>query len=309
MNFLATLLTVLVLATASVAVDQDWKDAKRSRTVPVRIMMPSSGKAPYPVVIFSHGLGGSREGSSFLGDAWTKAGYVVVFVQHPGSDKTLWETKRDQGMSAIMSSMKAAANGEQLKARVEDIHFVIDELTRRNELDPVLKGKLDLSRIAMTGHSFGAGTTAAIAGQNYGRLGPIFRDSRIKCAIYFSPPVNAVASRDPSSTFSSISVPGFVMTGTEDSSPIGGTRTEWRRLVYDGIAARDQYLVIFNGGDHMIFSGRLQRSDKDAFFQPRITKLSTAFLDAYLRGDKKQLAWLKTESASYLGSSGTVEHK
>lgn len=308
MNFLAALLAVFVMAT-SVTANQDWVDSKRDRTVPVRIMVPREGQAPYPVVIFSHGLGGSREGAAYLGDAWTSAGYAVVYVQHPGSDTSVWQSKRSEGMNAIMASMKAAANGEQLKARADDIHFVIDELTKRNQSDPMLKGKLDLSKIAMTGHSFGAGTTAAIAGQRYGRLGSIFQDDRIKCAIYFSPPVNAIAAKDPASVFSSITVPGFVMTGTEDTSPIGGTQKEWRRFVFDGINARDQYLVIFNGGDHMIFSGRLHRSDKDEFFQPRITRLSTAFLDAYLRGDKKQLAWLKSDAHSYLGSAGIFEHK
>jgi predicted dienelactone hydrolase len=312
MNLLATLLAVFVLAASSVTANQDWFDAKRNRTVPVRIMLPptdSKAKTPYPVVIFSHGLGGSREASTFLGNAWTEAGYAVVYVQHPGSDTSVWQDKRAEGIGAIMQSMKAAANGEQLKARVEDIHYVLDELARRNQSDTMLKGKLDLSRIAMTGHSFGAGTTAAIAGQSYGRLGPIFQDKRIKCAIYFSPPVSAIASRDPAAAFSTITVPGFDMTGTEDVSPIGGTKAEWRRLLYDGVAAHDQYLVIFNGGDHMIFGGRKMRPGKDDFFQPRIAKLSTAFLDAYLRGDKEQLAWLKSQSGAWLGSAGTIEHK
>jgi hypothetical protein len=53
----------------------------------------------------------------------------------------------------------------------------------------------------------------------------------------------------------------------------------------------------------------LNRSDKDAFFQPRIIKLSTAFLDAYLRGDEKQKAWLKNDAQNYLGQSGKLESK
>ena len=38
------------------------------------------------VVLFSHGLGGSREGSAYLGEHWAARGYVVVLLQHPGSD-------------------------------------------------------------------------------------------------------------------------------------------------------------------------------------------------------------------------------
>ncbi|MBU6451485.1 MAG: hypothetical protein KGS72_06890 [Cyanobacteria bacterium REEB67] len=56
---------------------QQWTDTKRSRTLPVKIYLPSStvqAKAPYPVVIFSHGLGGSVEVAPYLAEAWTKVG-------------------------------------------------------------------------------------------------------------------------------------------------------------------------------------------------------------------------------------------
>src|SRR6185369_12351749 len=71
---------------ATSALYQDWSDAQRSRTVPVRIYMPTTGAAPFPVVIFSHGLGGSRDAAEYLGDEWSKHGYLCVFVQHEGSD-------------------------------------------------------------------------------------------------------------------------------------------------------------------------------------------------------------------------------
>ena len=44
--------------------DYDWFDEKRQRQVPVRIYYPQ-GRGPYPVVVFSHGLGGSREGYQY----------------------------------------------------------------------------------------------------------------------------------------------------------------------------------------------------------------------------------------------------
>src|SRR3977135_1666353 len=60
-------------------------DAARNRDIPVRIYLPATGE-PKPVVLFSHGLGGSRSASKFLGEHWAARGYVAVFVQHPGSD-------------------------------------------------------------------------------------------------------------------------------------------------------------------------------------------------------------------------------
>ena len=59
--------------------------------------------------------------------------------------------------------------------------------------------------------------------------------------------------------FGSVKIPCLHMTGTEDSSPIGETAKEDRRLPFDHSKAPNQYLVIFNGGDHAIFSGRMAR--------------------------------------------------
>ena len=59
-------------------------DARRDRRVPVRLYLPASTAAA-PVVLFSHGLGGSREGNAFMGRHWAARGYVAVFLQHPGA--------------------------------------------------------------------------------------------------------------------------------------------------------------------------------------------------------------------------------
>lgn len=309
MKLIASLALALMFASAlATVVRENWYDAARKRTVPVRMMIPSSGAAPYPVVIFSHGLGGSREAATYLGDALTAHGYFVIYVQHPGSDTSVWSGNVSGGREAMLQGAKGAANGQQLVARAQDIHFLIDELTRRNQSDPRLKGKLDLSKIAMTGHSFGAGTTLAVAGQKYPRSPLTGKDERIKCAIYYSPPVSPLAVHLPA-VYSDITIPGMVMTGTEDNSPIGETKAENRRVPFDAIPQHDQYLVNFIGGDHMIFGGRTLRREKDAYFHERITKLTVAFLDAYLRGNQQQREWLKKDAANYLADSAKFESK
>ena len=76
-------------------------DGRRSRDIPVRVYLPANGK-PEPVVLFSHGLGGSRAGSKFLGEHWAARGYVAVFVQHPGSDDAVWkEAAPEERMAAL----------------------------------------------------------------------------------------------------------------------------------------------------------------------------------------------------------------
>ena len=60
--------------------------------LPVRVFLPAA-TTPSPIILFSHGLGGSREGNAFLGEHWAKRGYVAVFLQHPGSDGSVWVSR------------------------------------------------------------------------------------------------------------------------------------------------------------------------------------------------------------------------
>src|SRR3954467_12365816 len=67
----------------------DWMDTNRNRKVPAKIYYPK-GDGPFPVIVFSHGLGGSREGYEYLGRHWASNGYVCVHLQHIGSDDSIW---------------------------------------------------------------------------------------------------------------------------------------------------------------------------------------------------------------------------
>src|SRR5687767_11794832 len=73
-------------------------DDKRDRDIPIRVYLQASQKVESKldaklaaVVLFSHGLGGSRENNQYLANHWTARGYVCVFLQHPGSDENVWK--------------------------------------------------------------------------------------------------------------------------------------------------------------------------------------------------------------------------
>ena len=187
---------------------------------------------------------------------------------------------------------------------------MLDELEKRDHNDPVLGHKLDLKKIALGGHSFGAGTTLAIAGQNF--PGVNVADSRVKCALYFCPPVVG-AKLSPEKAYGSIKIPGLLLTGTEDNSPIGDTKAEDRRIPYDNIKAPHQYLVNFIGANHATFGGgrRGMANPKSDFdYLPMISKVSTEFLDANLKGDAAAWKWLDgPEITAYLGKMANFERK
>jgi predicted dienelactone hydrolase len=286
--------------------DLTWHDAARNRDVPVRIYAPASGTGPFPVIIFSHGLGGSRMGYSYLGEYWASYGFISIHVQHLGSDSAvLWPPGQ---MEAAMRNLQNYVD------RPKDISFAIDEATAMNAAPGPWHGKFDLNHIGVAGHSFGAYTAMAIAGANptwpsgeVEQLG----DPRVKAVVAMSVP--HLKEQD----FAGVHIPALHFTGTEDKIRIVGTDSvTYRRLPYDQSPGPNTYLVIFKGGEHMSFSGREgmleTASDKarDAHIHDLVLRATTAFWDAYLRGNAKAGDWLsKGGFAQALGARGTFEQK
>jgi len=289
----------------------EWKDAKRNRDLPVKIYYHVTEDKVWPVIIFSHGLGGSRDGYEYLGRYWAGRGYVCVHLQHLGSDDAVWRQS-----SQIMKSMKeAAANGENAVHRPLDVSFAIDQLEILNREAAPLKGKLDLTRIGIAGHSFGGFTVMAVIGQVFVTgTGNEFTlaDKRIKAAIAMSAPVPRNA--DLKKSFGSIKIPCLHMTGTLDESLVSDVKPAERRLPYDNISGAEQYLLTLNGGDHMVFAGVRVNKDKgkkDPIFHELICQVTTAFWEATLKNNVSARDWLwqKDGFEKVLGESGTWERK
>jgi len=275
----------------------DWQDTSRNRAVPSKIYYPENKSEKSPVVLFSHGLGGSRDGYEFLGRYWASHGFVSVHVQHLGSDATVW-----QGSATPGQALRAAATDVQNAAdRPVDISFAIDQLTALATKDPTWAARLDLERIGCAGHSFGANTAMLIAGQTLGVREGVFRDPRVKAVIAMSEPVPRAM---PESVFAKVEVPVFHMTGTRDDSPIGETSAAARRIPFDKIDGAKQYLLILRDGDHMVFA-RPQTPAEAKLLQ----ETSTAFWQAYLEDSAGALRWLDNEFRDELGRQGTFEVK
>ncbi|MFY9823361.1 MAG: acetylhydrolase [Thermoanaerobaculia bacterium] len=293
---------------AVATVSYDWTDSTRNRKVPVKIYYPEKGQGPFPVIVFSHGLGGSRNGYEYLGRHWASHGYVSVHVQHLGSDDAVWRESERPARNLA----QAAADPRIALERPQDVHFALDRVTAMNHEDTPLKGRLDLREIGMAGHSFGAWTTLAVAGQRLGfRQETSLADPRVKAAIAMSAPTPRRGDLDRA--YGKINLPVLHMTGTLDDSPIGDTKAAERRIPFDHIQAPGQYLVTFQGGDHMIFAGARRRAgkgEKDPRFRDLILQGTTAFWDAYLKGDATAKSWLAQGGyAAALGADGKLEMK
>lgn len=264
-------------------------DAARARTIPVLVSLPS-GTAAAPVILFSHGLGGSRHGAGYLSQHWAARGYVVVMLQHPGSDEQVW---REVPLRERLSALQSAANAQQFLARALDVRVVLDTLTAWNRTDGhPLRGRLDVSKVGMSGHSFGAVTTQAVSGQT-GLVGQRLTDSRIRAALPMSP--SPPAAGTPAAAFGSVTIPWLLMTGTLDTSPINRTTVADRRLVYTALPPGGKYELVLLGARHSAFTDRDLPGDqgtRDPAHHRRILAISTAFWDAWLREDAAARAWL-----------------
>ncbi len=278
--------------TASAAVSTllfDSVDTARGRTVPIKVYHTAAGD-PKPVILFSHGLGGSREGNPYLGNHWAENGYVVVFVQHPGSDRSVWESVAP---AERMTAMKEAAGLKAMLDRLGDIPFVLDQLEKWqvDEAHPLF-GKLDLEHIGMSGHSFGAVTTMGLTGRKY--FGDKdFSESRIDAFLAMSPqPGKGIA---PEKAFGQLKSPILCMTGTEDASPIDGSlQPDSRRDVYRAFPDGDKFQLVLYGAEHSAFGEGERLRGQNPDHHPVILEISTRFWNAYLKDDEGSKAWLQS---------------
>jgi len=298
----------------------EWNDTERDRQVPAKIYHPRAAKEPFPIVIFSHGLGGSREGYSYLGRHWSSHGYVSVHLEHEGSDAEVW-----RGQKNIAEALqRAAKEPENSINRPKDVSFAIDQLTRMNAEAGPLRGRLALDRIGVAGHSFGAFTALAVVGEAGTHVvdGQILADPRVKAALPMSPPVprrqtgsgaRAGSEWKYETIYGNITVPCLHMTGTLDEMPNSFTKAADRRIPYDHIDKADQYLIILEGGTHRVFSGRKpmgRNADRENTFQDLIRMSTLTFLDAYLKQDPRAKTFMQTGGLeAALGKNARLEHK
>lgn len=283
--------------------DETWLDPARQRSVPVRIRWPAEGTAVpaggRPVVLFSHGLGGTSAGGARWSEAWCAAGMVVLNLQHPGSDiAALRLGARD---AEEKGGLRRATGPEQLLARLEDVVFVLDELARRRAAATGRWGEVRAQGVGMSGHSYGAHTTLGMAGQRYPGH-PGIREPRLVAFVAFSPTLPARG--DPAQAFERLNRPLLCITGTRDDDVVGNGATPERRIgVYAALPPGRKAQLVLEDADHMTFSGNtgvraeiLQRHPAARALQAQhhaaVASITTDWWRAHLLGDAEAQARL-----------------
>jgi predicted dienelactone hydrolase len=268
--------------------DEQWTDARRNRVVPVRIYFPTRAddQSLRPVIIMSHGWGGSRTSYAYFNQQLASWGYLVIAPTHAGSDTasialrpTVANTTIGPKRETLMQSIQDPDN---LQNRPEDISFVIDQLSQHANLARIA----DTKHIGVAGHSFGAYTAMAIGGMVVdlpGQKQHSMRDPRVGAVLAMSPEGSGLMGISPNA-WDHFAVPVLFLTGTRDYGR-GGHPAAWRTEPFHAVRTMPAWLVTIIGGTHLTFV-------RPGSEQPLIQSLSVAFFDAQLLHEPKAVAWM-----------------
>ena len=270
-------------------------DDSRHREVPLKIYYPKAqGPQRFPILVFSHGAGGSKDGYAYLGRYWAAHGYVVLHPTHLGSDKSL--LKREKPFYNLRAMARMVKDKANLLNRPKDITFLLDSLSRLEKLVPALRGHLDPTRVGVGGHSLGAYTSMTVAGakvyaSSASSMG--FEDTRVKAFLVLSPQgPGDWAFRDDS--WNPIHRPMFMMTGTQDTGLKNGKPYQWRIQGYGHLRLGHKYLAVIQGANHMDFAdAQFNGKVRNPRVQEWVKKATRLFWDAYLKGDRELQQTLK----------------
>jgi predicted dienelactone hydrolase len=301
---LAVLLGLSSLALADITVmDFPLRDADRNRDIPLKAYLPE-GDGPFPVILFSHGAGGSKDGYAYLAHYWAKHGYVCLNPTHLGSDTGQLELGRPlKNLVAVKTMVEDPA---QFEARVGDIRYIINQLPTLATQLPGMDGKLDTAHVGVAGHSFGAATALAVAGAKVNQPGGQVRDYRDPRPVSFI----AMSPQGPDrglfedGAWAQIDRPVFVITGTLDRGLDGSPWTE-RRKVFEGLPPGDKVLAVFRGATHLDFADILEKTDLDR----RVERMTLAWWDYTLKGQAQSKAALLGSLPQSFGAAVRVRSK
>lgn len=214
----------------------------------VRVDATMAEGGPLPIVLLSHGTGGSPEGTGWLARSLAQAGHLVIGAHHHGN--TAREPWRPEGFLCWWE-------------RAADLSALLTILSERGPF----AGRGDLDRVSAVGFSLGAHTVLALAGartsmkrylgwasdfpnlrgprempdlashipslmqasapfrSSWARQSDSFRDERVRAAIAIAPPP-PVRGFDPA-TVAAIGTPVTLITGEADTEAPSRDCADW----------------------------------------------------------------------------------
>ena len=240
----------------------DGAPASEVRALPTTVYLPS-GTGRGPLVVFSHGLGGSPEKFTRLHTAWAEAGYVVAAPSFPLTND---------------SNPNRNSEAADLVNQPADVSFVLDQLLAADQ-DPAspLFARIDTNHLGAAGLSLGGATTYGVI------FNDCCADQRFSAAMVMA---GAALIATPSDYTRSI--PTLVFHG--DADPV--LRYELGRSAWE-LLPGPTWLITLPGAPHsQPFENTVTEWDELVF------ATSTAFWDATLGADDTALPRMTDQVAT-----------
>jgi dienelactone hydrolase len=239
---------------------------------------------PFPVLVFSHGMVGLRLQNSSTFQELASWGYVVVAIDHtdaaavtvfPDGEARFYNLGRF-GIPPDIEPDATLITERVFPIWIADQRFVYDTLETWQAHDPLLAGKLDLTRIGSFGHSFGGATALEVC-----RV-----DLRCRAAV----------NMDGGLYGDSVALPAvrpLLLMSSADSSRYPDTLAKWAHMLTNATDAA--YWLELPSSNHYSFtslqllSPLLVPQDFDPYAGLHIVdKYLRAFFDLHLRGVNTQ---------------------
>lgn len=254
----------------------------------IAIDAPIAKPGAYPLLVFSHGYGGSGLGAVFLTEALAERGWIVACPDHHDTHSAV-RIRSGQLQSFDRSGLLRHAKQISASQPADRAKY----LYRVNELHRVLKGMLasdifgqwiDQERVAVGGHSFGGFTALGLSGtlkEHY--------NATIKALLLFSTGAGGYLYTDDE--LHAVRMPSMLFLGEHEQTQQRGSvnMSHLSHKIFRNLAAPKYFLEI-KGADHFSFNNRFSNtvgakmlSGSDAEFAV-IRHYAVAFLERYVAG-------------------------
>lgn len=272
------------------SVELPFPDLDKNLSLRISFPLSADDSQQFPVIIFSHGGRCSRDRYAEFSAHWASHGYIVIQPAH--MDSSSLPPPKMRGMQMM---------DESVRTRRLDMRFILDNFDVIQVLVPELSGKLDAEHVAASGHSMGGGTAMGVTGlvMEDRRNGAPFgmQDERFDVLLLITNPGNSPMM--PDDPWRMVTLPTFVATGTNDFSGLV-KHIKKKESIYK-FAGRPEFsdtpnhYLFIDDMDHYLgglICKEIEGNEPDVEAATIINGVSTAFLDAYLKGDAKALDFL-----------------
>jgi predicted dienelactone hydrolase len=298
-------------------------DTQRNRPLMVDLYLPQSNTAAN-VIVITHGAAGNRNTLSLLAEHLASYGFAIAVMEHPGDSLEKFQN--------FFSGLADSPQPQELIYRPLEIKYVLDELQRREQTEPALKGRLNLQQVGVIGQSVGGYTSLTLAGAKINfdllrkdcannqifnlsllvqceisRLTPAnhtLQDERIKAVIAINPLTSSVFGE---AGLSQVKVPVMFVAGGDD---IFTPAFAEQIVPFTWLTTPNKYLVIIEKASHFSLLGGRQE-DRSALppipgelvgpdptlARSYLNGLSVAFFKNYLTNESEFKPFL---SANYV---------